>query len=159
MNPRNNPFGEKNGTNTKSATAVEGSSNKYSNIFDDFYGKRLRIVLVGSMRGEKKFGSFDHLIKQINFDIKMGLFIHTNTINSSIDGRVGDEVILSNNDRILDEELMVINYKKLSSTKYNFIDNYLSCIDDAYFLAKHSARIVVSADKNVFAMIENGISN
>ena len=146
MNPLNNPFLK------VAATATDnGDSNSYSNIFDDFYGKRLRIVLAGSLRGEKRFGSFDHLIKQINFDIRMGLFIHSNTING------GGNILLSNDDDGLDNELRLVDYRKLSSAKSNFIDNYLTCIDDGSFLGKYTSAesVSVSAEKNVFATIAN----
>jgi hypothetical protein len=36
----------------------------------DFYGKSLRLCLIGFLRGEQKFNSFDALIAQINADIQ-----------------------------------------------------------------------------------------
>ena len=38
----------------------------------DFYGSTLRLCLIGFLRPEKKFDSFDALISQINSDINQG---------------------------------------------------------------------------------------
>jgi hypothetical protein len=40
------------------------------NINSDFYGSTLRLCLVGFLRTEQKFNSFDALVAQINADIQ-----------------------------------------------------------------------------------------
>eukprot|EP00041_Stephanoeca_diplocostata_P010319 m.163677 g.163677 ORF g.163677 m.163677 type:complete len:155 (+) comp18110_c0_seq1:235-699(+) len=37
---------------------------------DDFYGKEIRVVVLGRLRGEKDFDSLDALIEAINTDIR-----------------------------------------------------------------------------------------
>ena len=52
----------------------------------DFYGRTLKLCLVGFMRPEKKFDSFAALIAQINADIKLGRDLSSSTAN---DGPLG----------------------------------------------------------------------
>lgn len=47
----------------------------------DFYGQTLRLCLIGFLRPEKKFASFDALISQINADIKLGRELTLNADN------------------------------------------------------------------------------
>lgn len=41
---------------------------------DDFYGKEIRVIVLGRLRGEKDFDSLDALIEAINTDIRCEFF-------------------------------------------------------------------------------------
>lgn len=56
------------------------------NSTSDFYGKTLKLCLVGFMRPEKKFESFAALIAQINADIQLGRDL---TSSIDVDGPLG----------------------------------------------------------------------
>lgn len=55
----------------------------------DFYGSALRVCLIGFLRPEQKFASFDALIAQINADIRQTreLCADTQTVGQIAEGR------------------------------------------------------------------------
>jgi hypothetical protein len=57
----------------------------------DFYGSTLRLCLIGFLRSEQKFNSFDALVAQINADIQQSRDLCKNLDNSG-PLRIGKEI-------------------------------------------------------------------